>query len=196
MFYKAMPSLLLDYIKNHHQFPLALDENFLTQPEKAINLAHPKFSQHRQQHYFFLPNVIFYWFNLRNVSIGGLWNFYSLNANETLTNSTNTLLVKNIRGSMTLDYGCEIEKPLELNFIADSIFISADFMTNQSNVEARDYHVIRTAIGTPVTNRQAAVIMQQIEFAIASSLLPCMTRESCSVLYCTNFPKYFFKRGL
>ncbi|KAL6986586.1 hypothetical protein U1Q18_051276 [Sarracenia purpurea var. burkii] len=76
---------------------------------------------------------------------------------------------------MTLDYGCEIEKPLELNFIADSIFISADFMTNQSNVEARDYHVIRTAIGTPVTNRQAAVIMQQIEFAIASSLLPCMT---------------------
>ncbi|XP_065208642.1 uncharacterized protein LOC135837335 [Planococcus citri] len=198
LFTTAVQSMFYKYVNVNYKN--ALDETFLSQPEKDLNSTHPQFLTNQQQHYYFIPSIPFYWFNLRNVIIKGLWNFYSLDINKTLSDTINTLEVKNVRGSLVLDYGCETgkplevnftseknirgslildqgcgtEKPLELNFIIDSFLISIDFLKNESNVEARDYKVIRTGSNIPITDRQAALIMRKVESAVALLIWPSM----------------------
>ncbi|XP_065208644.1 uncharacterized protein LOC135837337 [Planococcus citri] len=178
LFQKPLPSLLLENINTNTKFLHSMDENFLSQPGKDLNSTHPQFLTNEQQHYYFIPNIPFYWFNLYNVTIKGLWNFNSLGKNNTIGENAYTLIVKNVRGSLTLDYGCETEKPLELDFMTDTLFISVRYeydvdenlLINETNVEARDYHVI--LLDTQITHRQAALIMQKIESAVALSIWP------------------------
>ncbi|KAL6961626.1 hypothetical protein U1Q18_051892 [Sarracenia purpurea var. burkii] len=83
------------------------------------------------------------------------------------------MVVKHLQGSLILDYGSQgrdSPKPMELSFKIDYLTISTRHKVNCAHVEAK-YYGFSNARG-PLTYRQSAFLMQSIESAIVSAVMP------------------------
>lgn len=161
-------------MNSSHKFVSALISLFL-QPKKDIIHTIPDFFDLENKYYYYIPNVRFQFFNLKNIRIRGLSNFQSFKSNDQLGDLVHTLTMENIRGNFTLDYKSKnqtISKPLEMDFTADYLDISVDSEERRVNVQAQDFRVVLSESDTPLTYDQSAIMMHHIESAIATSILP------------------------
>ncbi|XP_065208594.1 uncharacterized protein LOC135837296 [Planococcus citri] len=167
-----MPLLLGEHMIRNPRFSETFDRISKTfnQPSEIIS-AHPNFLNHREQYYYLVPEIPFYGFTLNNVVIQGVLNIDSFDMNKESPIFTHTLLMKNIQGSMTLNYGSEHRAPLGLKYAIDYLSISTKEGTDIVHVEAKSYSVNRTS-GAALSYRQSANIIQKIESAVVASLLP------------------------
>ncbi|XP_065204148.1 uncharacterized protein LOC135834243 [Planococcus citri] len=171
---RIIPKVLNEYMNRNPQFSQAFYQitKIYDQPFETVS-ANRNLKNDRHLYYYLIPQTRFYQFYLRNIIIQGLLNFDSLDVerNSFYYEYTRTLLMKNIRGNMTLDYLSEIQKPLDLNFVIDYLSISIKNGTDFMHVEARSYSINRTT-GAALTHRQSASIIQKIECALATELMP------------------------
>ncbi|XP_065208585.1 uncharacterized protein LOC135837291 isoform X1 [Planococcus citri] len=114
----------------------------------------------------------YFCFNLRNITIRGLVNYQVLN--KTAEPFVYTLWIKDILGIMILDYNSTVETPMQMNFVAEHISISIDLKKNLINVQAQNYWVVRAAEQALLTDHRSEIIMQHVESAIATTLMPSM----------------------
>lgn len=76
---------------------------------------------------------------------------------------------------MILENGIKEEtSPLELDFYADSLSISIVQETNCIKVEARNYSFVRTKSNSSLAELHSNILIDCLESAIASSLMPSM----------------------
>ncbi|XP_065208612.1 uncharacterized protein LOC135837314 [Planococcus citri] len=171
-----LPEMLSENMKNNPEVAFHLDDIFDTyeKPRKKIISEHPNFLTNPQQYYYLIPKIPFYCFVLRRVVIHGLSNFESFKNHEDYTIFTHTLLVRNVQGRMTLYYRTKEETPLELSFHIDCLFVSKTDDIECAHAQAKYYSITRTKTNVTLSARQSEVIMNGLESAIASSLLPTM----------------------
>lgn len=191
----VLPELLRQHINRNPEFSKAFDDisKIYHQPS-YITSSYPNFLSHRDLYYYFIPEIPFYGFHLRNVVMQGLGNIESFEIDSNSDIFTHTLLVQNIRGSMTLDYGCETETPLELNYAIGYLTISTKQNTDLVHVEAKGGSVNLTS-GSSLTYLQSAVMMEKIESAVASSLMP-LKKGTLKILVYKLILKYRVSRGI
>ncbi|XP_065208586.1 uncharacterized protein LOC135837291 isoform X2 [Planococcus citri] len=131
---------------------------------------HSNLLENHHRYEYFIPNVSSIWFDLTNITIFGLANFKSFNAVVKKDDSfIGALLMRDIEGTMILDYGSLIEAPIELNFNASCIEILIKRSGDRVYVEAQNYKITPT-----MSDHRSAVTMQRIEYAIAASMWPSM----------------------
>lgn len=171
----ALSKLLRENYKTNQEFPKSLRTLFkaYSGSKKTLLSTHPDFFTNDNKYYYLIPKISFFCFNLKNVFIRGLWHLEWLKINTGLSIFTHSLMIRNVQGSVVLDFGTTQEKPVELQFKIDYFSISID--GKSVNVDARCYSVNKT--NTPLSYRQSALIMQRIELAVASSVLPTMGSE-------------------
>ncbi|XP_065208597.1 uncharacterized protein LOC135837300 [Planococcus citri] len=182
-----LPQLLREHIDRNPKFSETIDQivKIVDQPSENIS-AYPNLQSYRNQYYYQyqIPKIPFFSFCLKNLVIEGLLNLESLKVDTDAESSifTHTLLMKNIRGNMILDYGSKKQKPLELNYVIDYLSISIKKDSGLVHVTARSYSVNRTATSSPLSYRQSANIIQKIECAAADVLVPSkLAWKTCDI---------------
>ncbi|XP_065208600.1 uncharacterized protein LOC135837303 [Planococcus citri] len=172
----VLPLMISKNIQNNYEFSYALGEIFeaYTDTKKEIIYEHPDFVKNSGLFHYLIPKIPFYEFTLKRVVIFGLSNLESFKVHSTSGVFTHTLLVKNVEGSVTLDYGTDEESPLKMIFQIDCLFISKRDDTSCAYVNAQYYHIARAKTNVLLTNRQSEAIIHGLERGIASSVLPSM----------------------
>lgn len=173
VFLLALPVLLRENFDTNDEFAKSIRTVFkaYSGPRKTlISTHHDFFSNKENKYYYLIPKIPFFCFNLKNVFIRGLWNLEWLKINTGISIFTHSLMIRNVQGSLILDFGTPQEKPVELRFKIDYFSISTD--SKSVNVDARCFIVNKT--DTPLAYRQSALIMQRIESAVANSLVPSL----------------------
>ncbi|XP_065208634.1 uncharacterized protein LOC135837331 [Planococcus citri] len=121
---------------------------------------------------FFIPSITSLYRTLSNITIAGMDNFDSHSFAENSGHAVSTLTIKDIRGTTDLDYGNEIIFPL--HFDVDHISITVDQKRECINVTAHNYIVIEGKMNVALTEYQSKWVMEGIQLAIASSIMPSM----------------------
>ncbi|XP_065208598.1 uncharacterized protein LOC135837301 [Planococcus citri] len=173
----ASLEMILENIHNNRNFSRSLEEIFQTyeKPRKEIISKHPDFMNNQQEYYYLIAEYPFMCFALKDIVIGGLSNFESFKLiRRTSGIFTHTLLIRDVRGKMTLDYRSENEPDLELNFQIDHLFVSKKDDSGCIFVHAKYYTVTRTETNVSLSGLQSEVIMNGMESAMASALFPSM----------------------
>ncbi|XP_065208580.1 uncharacterized protein LOC135837288 [Planococcus citri] len=163
----AAVALLRENLNRNPQFADSLRTIFAIYSDRRKSLVkmHPDFFTMRDKYYYLIPNIPFFCFNLKKVIIQGLWNLELFKVNK---GNAAKIVIKDVHGSLNLDFGTSQETPLELKFKIDLISLSVQYETLVS-VDARSYSVSRDDSFLPY--RQSTLIMQQLEMAIAQALL-------------------------
>ncbi|XP_065208590.1 uncharacterized protein LOC135837294 isoform X2 [Planococcus citri] len=164
-------------IQDNRYFSDKLKEIFQTyeKPRKEIISKHPDFLTNPQRYYYLIPEYTFFRFILKDIVIRGLSNFKSFKCIRSSSGIfTHTLHVRDVRGNMTLDYRSKNATNLELDFQIDYLFVSKKEDSSCVFVQAKYYTVVSTKTNVSLSTRPSLVIMNGLESAIASSLLPSM----------------------
>ncbi|XP_065208593.1 uncharacterized protein LOC135837295 [Planococcus citri] len=184
-----LPLLLREHMNRNPELSKAFDHiiKIYTIASNIIS-TQMDFFEHHQQYYYLIPQIHFYGFYLRDIVVQGVLNIDSLNieANGDLSWSpvsyTQTLLMKNIVGNITLDYCSENHSPLKLKYQINYLAITTKKGSDLVQVEARGYNISRTT-GAPLTTRQSANIICKIECAIAAALMTSKkAQKSCDIV--------------
>lgn len=172
--------MLQTNINRNSEFALSLYEIFETynQPHAELVSQNPDFSSNPQKYYYLIPKFPFLCFTLKEIVIFGLSNFDSFKVHKTSPIFTQTLLMKNLTGGVILDYKSASEKPLELYFEINSLFVSKKYETRCIYVQAKYTSINLAKLSGTLTFRQKEVLMNGLESAIASSILPSAKGES------------------
>ncbi|XP_065208608.1 uncharacterized protein LOC135837312 [Planococcus citri] len=168
-----LPIILQESLKYNQKFTQKLDDVFQVheKPRREIISAQPDFLNNSQKYYYLVPEIPFFCFVLKRIVIHGLWNFESYKVHGISGIFTHTLVVRNIRGSMTLDYRSEKEPDLELNFQMNCFVVSKKDDTGCVYGRAKYYTITRTNTNVPLDSVQSEVVMNELESAVASALL-------------------------
>ncbi|XP_065208570.1 uncharacterized protein LOC135837283 isoform X2 [Planococcus citri] len=171
-----LPSILLDNMKNNQIFLQSLNNSYGFHPKRHL-LAQRRGYMNREQLYNYrIPTAPHFCFKLINITIRGMSNFHSLKFHQFPKTYVHTLLIKDIRGNVILDYGRESEPYLKFNFHADYLSISKDRFTERYGIGLKvgaHWCTVNTAEGNiPVTSIQSEGIVRSIESAIAFSFMP------------------------
>lgn len=161
-FYQVFDGLFREYIQTTHE----------------MIASHPGILNQDQKYYYLIPKIPFYHFTLNSIVIRGLSNVDSLKIFTIPDIFTRSMVVKHLQGSLILDYGSQgrdSPKPMELSFKIDYLTISTRHKVNCAHVEAK-YYGFSNARG-PLTYRQSAFLMQSIESAIVSAVMPSKEGE-------------------
>ncbi|XP_065208605.1 uncharacterized protein LOC135837308 [Planococcus citri] len=152
------------------------------QPRQEIISVHPDFLNNSQKYYYLIPKIPFLCFILKRIVIHGLSNFESFKTRRSLEEDpkifTHTLLIRNIRGSMTLDYRSELEKALKLNFQINSFNLTKKDRTYCVYGHAKDYTITRANTNVSLSSLQSEVVMNRLQSALASALLRLPSKKS------------------
>ncbi|XP_065208611.1 uncharacterized protein LOC135837313 [Planococcus citri] len=169
----TLPTILRENLNTNTKLIYELDDLFQSydNPRKKLSSTHTDFSNNPQKYYYLIAEIPFFNFVLKHVVIYGLWNFESYKVHATHGIFTHTMLVRNIEGTMTLDYGSEKEPPLELNFHINCFILSKQDDTECVYGQAKYYTVTRTRTNVLLSSLQSEVVINQLESALASALL-------------------------
>ncbi|XP_065208571.1 uncharacterized protein LOC135837284 [Planococcus citri] len=171
-----LPSILLDNMNNNEILTQALYDSYGFQPKKHLIAKRKNFSNNEPQYYYRIPTAQYFCFNLKNITIKGLSNFQSLKYHRFPRTAIHTLLIKDVRGNATLDYGRESDPPLRLHFYIDYLTISQDGFADRYGrgfkVGGHWCSVRRVRGNTSLTNVQTEGVIRSIESAFAFSLTP------------------------
>ncbi|XP_065208643.1 uncharacterized protein LOC135837336 [Planococcus citri] len=159
-------------LNNNQNFSREFDKLFHLHEirRKEIISIHSDFVDSEQSYYYLIPKIPFLCFILKRIVIYGLSNFESYAVRRTPENFKRTLLVRNLRGSMTLDYRTENEPDLELDFQIDCLILSRRQEADCIHAQAKYYTVTRTKTNVTLSSHQSEVMMNRLESAIASAL--------------------------
>lgn len=154
-----------------------LDRDFCQSPKQKIISEHSNFLENEHHYYYHIPTISFVYINLNNVKIRGLSNFKSYSNNETFGDDGYTLIMENITGEMRLEHGFKGVPNVELSFTSDLLYVSLDNAAKRIRVEAQDYSIVQTSSQsvvslTPWLSKYSSSLMEQIESAMAYSLMP------------------------
>ncbi|XP_065208620.1 uncharacterized protein LOC135837320 isoform X2 [Planococcus citri] len=166
-----LPSLFEFNLRNNENFVQTLHATFCHHLEEEITSLSP-LDIFKMKNYFFIPNVTSLDRTLSNIAIKGMHNFHSHSFAENAGLTVSTLTIKDIRGTADLDYGDETIFPL--HFEVDHISITVDRTQQSINVTPYNYTVIDTTLNASLTEYQSKWVMEGIQLAIASSIMPSM----------------------
>ncbi|XP_065208579.1 uncharacterized protein LOC135837287 [Planococcus citri] len=170
----VLPTLVIDTIRNDDQYAETLNKSIFRWPKKDLESTVPDFQDSESQYYYLIREVPFPLFNLKNIVIRGLSNFESLKSDDQLDDLAHVLTIANVRGSLMVDYKAvnkTSSKSSKLDFTADRLVITVSSNKDRVNVEARDYRITRSESDVPLSFDQSAMMVHNIESAIASSLM-------------------------
>ncbi|XP_065208587.1 uncharacterized protein LOC135837292 [Planococcus citri] len=173
----ASLAMIHNNLLNNIDFSDTLKEIFQAyeKPRKEIISKHPDFLNNPQQYYYLIPEYTFFGFILKDIVIRGLSNFKSFKyIRSTSGIFSHTLHITDVRGKMTLDYRSENATNLELNFQMDYLFVSKKEDSGCVFAKAKFYTVVSTKTNVSLSARPLQVMMNGLESAIATSLLPSM----------------------
>ncbi|XP_065208647.1 uncharacterized protein LOC135837339 [Planococcus citri] len=171
---ETLPAILQSNLNNNEELVRKLDEVFqaYNKPRKELISTYPDFLSNPHQYYYLIPRIPFLCFTLKRIVISGLSNFESYKVVHGVSEIfTHTLLIKDVQGTVTLDYGSERETDLELDFRIDYFIISKREETDCIHGQAKYYTVNKTKANVSLSDRQSEVIMNRLESALASALL-------------------------
>ncbi|XP_065208622.1 uncharacterized protein LOC135837322 [Planococcus citri] len=126
------------------------------------------------KHYFFIPNITSLHRTLSNITITGMHNFHSHSFAENFGQTTSTLTIKDVRGTTNLHYDGRNFTIFPLYFEVDCISITVLRKEQSINVTAHNYTVIETKMNVSLTEYQSKWVMEGIQLAIASSIMPSL----------------------
>ncbi|XP_065208601.1 uncharacterized protein LOC135837304 [Planococcus citri] len=171
----ALVSMLLENLRNNTNFTNKLDEIFQTYetPRRKLISEHPDFSNNPQQYHCTVPETPFlHRFTLKDIVIRGLWNLASLKVTFREFATIKHLLIKNIRGRMTLDYRFENEPDLELQFQSGGISLLLGDEYKWERAYGTNFTFTRAKTNVSLSSEHKWRIMNTFVWTVASSLLP------------------------
>ncbi|XP_065208607.1 uncharacterized protein LOC135837311 [Planococcus citri] len=168
-----LPTILRKSLNTSQKSIQKIDDLFqeYEKPRQEIISVHPDFMSNPLKYYYLIPKIPFFCFILKRIVIHGLSNFESYQAQTSFRLFTHTLLIRNIQGSMTLDYRSEKEKSLKLNFQIDCFILSKKDGSDCIYAQAKYYTITRRKTNTTLSGRQSGVIINRLESVLASRLL-------------------------
>ncbi|XP_065208623.1 uncharacterized protein LOC135837323 [Planococcus citri] len=169
-----LPSLFEFNLRNNENFVQTLHATFCRHPEEEITSHYPSLDIFRTKNYYFIPNITSLHRTLSNITITGMHNFHSHSFADNSGLTVSTLKIQNIRGTVNLHYSGRKFTIFPLYFEVDSISITVDRKQQSIKVTAHNYTVIETKINLSLTEYQSKWIMEGIQLAIASSIMPSM----------------------
>ncbi|XP_065218567.1 uncharacterized protein LOC135844330 [Planococcus citri] len=172
---RAAPTILQQILNNNQNFSGKLDEIFQVyeKSRKEIISTYADFSNNSQKYFYHIPQIPLFCFTLKHIVISGLTNFESYEVGRGISgNFVHSLLVRNIQGTLSLDYGFENEPDLDLRFQIDRFTLSKKHGTaDDVHGQAKYYKVTRTKSNILLSDRHSEVIMNRLESALATALL-------------------------
>ncbi|XP_065208624.1 uncharacterized protein LOC135837324 [Planococcus citri] len=169
-----LPSLFESNLRNNDNFVQTLHATFCHHPEEEITSQYPSSDIFKTENYFFIPNITSLGRTLSNITITGMHNFHSHSFAENSGLTDSTLTIQNIRGTTNLHYDGQNFTIFPLYFEVDRISITVDRKQQSINVTPYNYTVIDTKMNVSLTEYQSKWIMEGIQLAIASSIMPSM----------------------
>ncbi|XP_065208621.1 uncharacterized protein LOC135837321 [Planococcus citri] len=169
-----LPSLFLLNLRDNENFMKTLHAAFCRHPEPEITSHYPSSDIFKMKNYFFIPNFTSLGRILSNITITGMHNFHSHSSAENSDHTVSTLTIKDIQGTTNLHYDLRNFTIFPLYFEADRISITVNRKQQSINVTAHSYTVIDTIMNVLLTEYQSKWVMEGIQLAIASSIMPSM----------------------
>ncbi|XP_065208606.1 uncharacterized protein LOC135837310 [Planococcus citri] len=181
-----LPTILRDqHVSTNQKTIRELEDVFQEYEKPSLEMisTRPDFLSNPQKYYYLIPRTPIFCFILKRIVIHGISNFESYKTHCELYIHTyrdeiftHTLLIRNLQGSMTLDYQSEKEKALKLNFQVDCFNLTKKDDTYCVHGHAKDYTITRANTNVSLSSLQSEVIMNRLESALASALsgLPSM----------------------
>ncbi|XP_065208635.1 uncharacterized protein LOC135837332 [Planococcus citri] len=162
----CLPSLLMYSLRGNQNFKQTLHAAFCLSSEAEITF--------KRKNYFFIPNITSLGRTLSNITIRGMHNFDSHSFAENSGLTVSTLTIKDIRGTTNLHYDGRNFTIFPLYFEVDRISITVDRKQQSINVTPHNYTVIDTKTNASLTEYQSKWVMEGIQLAIASFIMPSM----------------------
>ncbi|XP_065208583.1 uncharacterized protein LOC135837290 isoform X2 [Planococcus citri] len=116
----AAVALLRENLNQNPKFAKSLRAIFDRRKSRLVK-TYPDLFTMPDKYYYLIPKIPFFSFNLKNVIIHGLWNLESIKVNK---GNEAKIVVKDVHGSLNLDFGTSQETPLELMFKIDHFSLS------------------------------------------------------------------------
>ncbi|XP_065216956.1 uncharacterized protein LOC135843127 isoform X2 [Planococcus citri] len=158
---RDLPTILQEGLNYNENFTNKLYQVFqeaYEKPRKEIISTYPDFSGNSQKYYYHIPQIPLFCFTLKRIVISGLTNFESYGVvRDTYGNFTFThsLLIRNVQGTMILDYGFENEPNLDLHFQIDRFILSKNEKIDCIRGQAEYYKVTRTKANVVLSDRHS-----------------------------------------
>ncbi|XP_065208628.1 uncharacterized protein LOC135837326 isoform X2 [Planococcus citri] len=156
-------------LRKNEDFMQILNATFCQDPEDEITSYYPSLDFVETKCYFFISNFTSLHRTLSNITITGMHNFDSHSFVD-----VSTLIIKDIQGTTNLHYDGRNFTIFPLHFEIGYISISVDREQQRINVTAHNYTVIETKMNLSLTEYQSKWVMEGIQLAIASSIMPSM----------------------
>ncbi|XP_065208626.1 uncharacterized protein LOC135837325 isoform X2 [Planococcus citri] len=163
------PSLLQFNLRKNEDFMQILNATFCQHPEDEITSYYPSLDIVETKCYFFISNFTSLHRTLSNITIIGMHNFHSHSFVD-----VSTLIIEDIQGTTNLHYDGRNFTIFPLHFEIDYISISVDREQQSIKVTAHNYTIIETKMNVSLTEYQSKWVMEGIQLAIASSIMPSM----------------------
>ncbi|XP_065208617.1 uncharacterized protein LOC135837318 isoform X2 [Planococcus citri] len=159
-----LPSLFAFNLRSNEDFMQTLQATYCHHPEEEIT----------SKNYYFIPNITSLHRTLSNITITGMQNFHSDSFAENYGLTVSTLTIKDVRGTTNLHYDGRNLTIFPLYFEVECISITVDRKQQSINVTAHNYTVIETKMNVSLTEYQSKWVMEGIQLAIASSIMPSL----------------------
>ncbi|XP_065208630.1 uncharacterized protein LOC135837328 isoform X2 [Planococcus citri] len=156
-------------LRKNEDFKQILDATFCQHPEDEITSYYPSLDIVETKCYFFISNFTSLHRTLSNITIIGMHNFHSHSFVD-----VSTLIIEDIQGTTNLHYEGRNFTIFPLHFEIGFISISVDRKQQRINVTAHNYTIIETKMNVSLTEYQSKWVMEGIQLAIASSIMPSM----------------------
>ncbi|XP_065208631.1 uncharacterized protein LOC135837329 [Planococcus citri] len=169
-----LPSLFEFGLRNNNNFTQTLQATLSRCPEKETITSFYSLDIFRTKSYYFIPHIKSLGRTLGNISITGMHNFHSHSIAKNRSRTVSTLAIKYIQGTADLHYIGGNFTIFPLYFEVDCISITVDQKQQRITATAHNYTVIETKTNVPLTEYQSKWVMEGIQVAIASSIMPSM----------------------